>query len=90
MKALKRKTITVEWLREQSACPDQVKLFADTFGQSATITPELIRRAAEVKLDLDWAAKNLLMAPAWAAYEQAKAPALIAICFGHEISQPAA
>lgn len=74
---LKVGTVTTEWLRGL-ACPEQVALFAETFGESVDITPESIARAAVAGLDLEWAAEYLLTPPAWAAYQQARATALAA------------
>ena len=70
------KTETVRIKDLEGACLDQVRLFAKTFPGGAELTLANCKRAAEARLDLDWAAKNLLTAPALKAYNEATAPAL--------------
>ena len=67
-------TITLKQLRRAGACEPQVKLFKDTFGESAEVTLENALKMAD-KFDWTWAANNLLPAPAGKAYSQALAPA---------------
>ena len=67
-------TITLKQLRRAGACEPQVQLFKTTFGQSAEVNLETALKMAQ-KFDWNWAAANLLPAPAWKAYEEAMAPA---------------
>lgn len=66
--------ITLARLRARGACKDQLALFKKLFGGQVEITVELcVKHAAD--FDWGWAARNLLTAPARAAYEAATAGA---------------
>lgn len=67
--------ITARLLASKGACPDQVKLFRRTFPKGADVTVKNALKAVSAGLDLNWAACNLLSAPAWKAYLKATAPA---------------
>ena len=67
--------ITVKQLIKLNACADQVKVFKKVFGASATVTLANCLKAGKAGLDFDWAAQNLLPAPAREAYEKVTAPA---------------
>ena len=67
-------TITLKQLRRKGACEPQVQLFKTTFGQSAEVNLETALKMAD-KFDWNWAAANLLPAPAWKAYDEARAQA---------------
>ena len=69
-------TITVDYLREQDACPEQVELFAETFGQSAELTRENLIKAAQAGLDTGWLAKCLLDEDAELRFYRSLYPAL--------------
>ncbi len=73
--------ITEALLREHEACEDQVALFVAAFPggvQFPVAEPEKVAKTAILAgLDTDWAAGRLLPAPAWAAYREALALALI-------------
>ena len=66
--------VTATQLRKLRACQEQVDLFVATFGESVEITEALCLEHAG-NFDWDWAAYNLLPAPAWADYERAMASA---------------
>jgi hypothetical protein len=68
------KRITVTWLRRRSACEDQISIFKGEWPQGAILSRENLLRAAELGLDLDWLAQEILNAPLWEAYEKAYAP----------------
>ena len=74
--------ITVEMLKAKDACENQVRIFAKEWPEGVRVTKQALERAVELGLDIDWAAQNLLPAPAWAAYAQAIAPAWAA--YGQE------
>ena len=78
--------ITREFLKSKDACQKQLEILFAEFPNGGEVTLENCLRAASLDIDFDWAAKNLLsapalkayeeaMAPAWKAYEEAKAPA---------------
>ena len=67
--------ITVKQLIEKRACVEQVKVFRKLFGASATITLANCIKASKAGLDFNWAAQNLLPAPALKAYQKAIATA---------------
>ena len=67
--------ITAAMLREKNACADQVKIFESEWPNGANVTLKNCRRAFELGLSLDWAAENLLSAPARATYQSARATA---------------
>jgi hypothetical protein len=67
--------VTAEWLKEQNACADQVKLFQQTFGESVELTRANLRRAVDVGLDVGWLANHALNDRQYVAYEQAIQPA---------------
>jgi hypothetical protein len=80
--------ITVEWLRTEGACSDQIEIVQREWGDAAPLTRENLLRAVELRLDLDWLADELLLsaeplrvyreatAEAWRVYRAAKAEAL--------------
>ena len=68
------KTITLQQLIDKDACIAQVKLFKNTFGDSVEVTRELAIKYAK-DFAFDWAADNLLDAPAWKIYKETTAPA---------------
>ena len=67
--------VTVEQLRAKRACTDQVKVFEQEWPDGVEITLEVLQRAVELELDLDWFACRFLPAPALEAYHKATAPA---------------
>ena len=69
------KRITAKMLRDAGACNDQVVLFEREWPNGARVTLTNCRRAIELGLNLDWAACRFLPAPGRAVYEQAVAPA---------------
>jgi len=68
--------ITVEQLVKLNACANQVVIFKRLFGPSATVTLANCVKAGKAGLAFDWAARNLLPATAWDAYQKARATAL--------------
>ncbi len=68
--------ITLEWLREQRACDDQVAIFKQVFGNEAALDMPSAVKAIEARLDLDWLAGHLLGPAAGAEYDRVRAPAL--------------
>ena len=68
------KKITLRMLKAKGACIEQCERFAALFPKGVEVTEVLcIEHAAD--FNWDWAAKNLLTAPAWAEYVRATAPA---------------
>ena len=66
--------ITLLQLRKLGACADQCAEFKKRFGKSVEITEELCLSVAGV-FSWDWAANNLLGAPALAEYGRVTVPA---------------
>ena len=66
--------ITTRMLKSKSACASQVALFEDLFPDGGEVT-EAACVAVFDKFNWDWAARNLLSAPAYAEYERVTAPA---------------
>jgi hypothetical protein len=67
--------LTAKMLRDKKACAGELRLFHRITGGEVDITVEWCCENAP-KFDWDWAAANLLTAPARAAYVQAKAAAM--------------
>jgi hypothetical protein len=68
---IRKRTVSVKWLRHRKACGSQVELFQETFGESAPITRENLIRAAEAKLNLGWLAWDILDDPGIGEYTEA-------------------
>ena len=77
--------ITLKQLRRAKACEDQCLLFAEKFGDSVDVTPELCESVAPI-FNFEFAAYSFLTdtaraeyvrirATAWAEYERIEAPA---------------
>ena len=70
------KTISAKRLESAGACPDQVQLFRDTFGDKPVkINAENWAKAGEVGLDRLWLVR-FLKGPAWAEYTRVCGAAL--------------
>ena len=67
--------ITIGLLEDHGACESQCQVFATEWPKGCTVTLADARRAAELGLDLEWASRNLLTAPAEKAYQDATATA---------------
>jgi len=67
--------ITTKMLKDAGACADQTAIFKKAWPKGCVVTLAACRRAVRLGLDLGWAAKHLLPAPAWKAYDEATAPA---------------
>lgn len=67
--------ITVEMLREREACGDQMDIFATRWPDGVEVTEDAALEAVALGLDIDWAAEELLSAPAQAEYHRAIEPA---------------
>ena len=70
--------ITAQMLRDKGACKNQVETFENEWPNGCNVTRKNCLRAAELRLDFNWAAGWLLSADALAAYDKAVAPALAA------------
>lgn len=70
--------ITAAMLRRAGACEDPVRIFAAEWPHGASVTLNNARRAAELGLDIGWAAGHLMSAPAWGAYGAAIIAAYVA------------
>jgi len=66
---MKNQVITAKLLVSMGACHEQVKLFRKLFGTSVKVTLKGCVKAAS-QFDFDWAACNLLSAPAEAEYRK--------------------
>ena len=72
--------VSANLLVEKCACAEQVKQFRALFGSRlVTVTRRLCVSHAHT-FNWDWAASNLLSAPAWKAYNEANAPAFATAC----------
>ena len=67
--------ITAQMLTDKDACTYQGDIFRAEWPNGCTASLRMAKRAAELKLDLDFFARHFLSATAWKAYENAKAPA---------------
>ena len=67
--------ITAAMLRANDACKGQVATFTRLFPQGAKVTLPNTRKAQAAGLNLDWAAKKFLTAPAWNLYQETIAQA---------------
>lgn len=65
------KRVTARWLRSQSACPKQVKVFEREWPDGADLTLANFERAANLRLDLTWLAAVALSDGRWDAYSEA-------------------
>jgi len=65
--------ITAEMLAEKGACPDQLDRFRERFPDG--VDPETVRLEEVYDLDVRWAVRSLLPAPARKAFVEATAPA---------------
>jgi len=79
------KILTLSQLKAAGACAGALRRFTAAFGESTPVTPALACKHAD-QFSWNWAADNLLSAPAqaaydrateraWAAYDRAAAPA---------------
>jgi len=77
--------ITAKMLRKHRACEDQFEVFKKEWPNGVEVTEEACLRAAELGLDIGWAAREFLtdphlkaydraIAPHWEAYQEAVAP----------------
>ena len=66
--------ITARMLQAKGACTDQVTLFRTLFPKGGTVTRAMCIKYAQ-DFDFEWAAWNLLSAPARAEYQRVQAPA---------------
>ena len=67
--------ITIGLLEDHGVCENQRQVFATEWPKGCTVTLAVARRAAELGLDLEWAANNLLCAQARSQFVEAVAPA---------------
>ena len=67
--------ITAQMLTDKNACTCQVDIFRAEWPNGCTASLRMAKRAADLKLDLDFFARYFLSAPAEKAYEDATAPA---------------
>jgi hypothetical protein len=80
-KPMKSKILKLATLIELHACTSQTDLFKERFGESVEITETLCEGVATL-FDFDWAARNLLTAPAWAEYQRVRALAFAKLYIG--------
>ena len=76
--------LTAKLLESKGACPNQVALFRERFGESVQVTEELCV-AVDTEFNWDWAATNLLSARAQKAYSEATARAFARAALGEEV-----
>ena len=67
--------LTANDLEKAHACPSQVGLFREHFGDGGTVTLAKVRKVA-VLFDWDWAAEHLLSRKSLAEYKRVRASAL--------------
>jgi len=67
--------VTARKLRNKGACEVDVLIFEKEWPKGVEITLEVLQRAAELELGLDWFARAFLPKPARIAYLFATAPA---------------
>ncbi len=54
------KEITRRWAQRHDACPEQVELFTKEWPDGAELTRDNLLRAADLGLDVDWLAEEIL------------------------------
>ena len=64
------KILTLSQLKAAGACAGALRRFTAAFGESTPVTPALACKHAD-QFSWNWAADNLLSAPAQAAYDRA-------------------
>lgn len=64
--------ITKQMLEDKGGCGNQVEIFAKEWPAGMEVTAENCLRLADLHLNVDWAARNLLTATAFKAYEKAR------------------
>src|SRR3990167_4947478 len=68
--------ITPAMLQVFRPCVSQYRIFCSEWPDGAPITLDTLRRARELRLNIDWFASKFLSDPVWAEYEKARAAAL--------------
>src|SRR3990167_9486911 len=68
--------ITPAMLQVFRPCVSQYRIFCSEWPDGAPITLDTLRRARELRLNIDWFASKFLSDPVWAEYEKARAVAL--------------
>ena len=66
--------VTTTMLENLNACSQQVEIFRAEWPEGCEITKQTVLRAVELKLDIEWAAENLLSKEAFRSYQKARAP----------------
>ena len=65
--------ISLEWLQARDACRDQVEIFAREWPKGVVVSLKVLKRAAELQLDIDWFAGRVLRTPLYADYQAKRA-----------------
>ena len=61
--------VTTKMLQAKDACTNVVAIFKTEWPDGVTVSLKVIKRATELRLDLDWFADNFLSTPQLAEYE---------------------
>jgi hypothetical protein len=65
--------ITTEWLTKRNACQDQIDTFAREWPEGVVISLAVLKRAAQLQLDLEWFAEWVLTVNFYADYKAKRA-----------------
>lgn len=65
-------TKTIQLSQLVGACKDQFDIVRAEWPNGIPLTEEALRRAIQLRLDVDWAASRLLSTPALAEYERVR------------------
>ena len=76
MKVYRGYHLTVRGLRLMRACTEQVAIFKAEWPNGVTLSRRALLRAAKIRLDVDWFARQVLDAPARAELNRVTAQAL--------------
>jgi len=68
-------TITYKQLIDKNACEKQRKLFKEIFGQSVTLTQDIVKKYGS-QFDVNWLAKNFLNEKDYREYYEKREPFL--------------
>lgn len=57
--------VTIPWLREEEACEEQIDIVEAEWGDTnIVLTQEVLQRAVELELNLEWVANHIDLTPA--------------------------
>ena len=67
--------VTSRELKAKKACKNQITIFEEQWGKEVEVTEEVLQKAVELELDLDWFILNFLPITTCEAFREITAPA---------------